>query len=144
MYSPQLASPFGRSGGMSNAYRQVGAETSVEDASPHKLISLLFDGYMESIAQARGAMRNGEIEKKGKAIGRAARIVEEGLKASLNVDDGGPLARDLKALYDYLTQRLTLANLRNDEAMLDECVGLMEPLRQAWREIGGQVSSPSN
>jgi flagellar protein FliS len=139
MYSPQLASPFGRSGGMVNAYRQVGTETSVEDASPHKLVSLLFDGYMESIVQARGAMRNGEIEKKGKAISRAARIVEEGLKASLNVAEGGALARDLNNLYDYLAKRLTLANLRNDEALLDECAQLVEPLRQAWRDIGTRV-----
>ena len=139
MYSPQPASPFGRSSGMLNAYRQVGVETSIEDASPHKLVSLLFDGYMESITQARGAMRNGEIEKKGKAIGRAARIVEEGLKASLNVNEGGALARDLHSLYDYLAKRLTLANIRNDEAMLDECVELVEPLRRAWRDIGGQV-----
>lgn len=125
---------------MSNAYRQVGVETSVEDASPHKLISLLFDGYMESISQARGAMRAGQIEQKGKAISRAARIVEEGLKASLNVAEGGALARDLHALYDYLARRLTLANIRNDEAMLDECASLVEPLRQAWREIGGRVA----
>jgi flagellar secretion chaperone FliS len=140
MYSPQFASPFARAGAMNNAYRQVGVETSVEDASPHKLISLLFDGYMEAITQARGFMRAGQIEQKGKAIGRAARIVEEGLKASLNVAEGGALAQDLSALYAYLAQRLTLANLRNDEAMLDECVSLMEPLRQAWREIGGQVT----
>jgi flagellar secretion chaperone FliS len=140
MYSPQFASPFAKAGAMNNAYRQVGVETSVEDASPHKLISLLFDGYMEAITQARGAMKAGQIEQKGKAIGRAARIVEEGLKASLNVAEGGPLALDLQALYDYLARRLTLANLRNDEAMLDECVALVEPLRQAWREIGGQVA----
>jgi len=139
MYSPQTTSSFGRSGGMANAYRQVGAETSVEGASPHKLISLLFDGYMEAITQARGAMRNGQIEQKGKAIGRAARIVEEGLKACLNVGEGGALARDLHALYDYLARRLTLANLRNDETILDECVSLVEPLRQAWRDIGSRV-----
>lgn len=143
MYSPQLASPFGRFGAMSNAYRQVGVETSVEDASPHHLISLLFDGYIESITQARGAMRNGQIEQKGKAIGRAARIVEEGLKASLNVGEGGALARDLSALYEYLTRRLTLANIRNDDAMLEECAQLVEPLRQAWKEIGGRVGQPS-
>jgi flagellar protein FliS len=94
---------------------------------------------MESIVQARGAMRNGEIEKKGKAISRAARIVEEGLKASLNVAEGGALARDLNNLYDYLAKRLTLANLRNDEALLDECAQLVEPLRQAWRDIGTRV-----
>jgi flagellar protein FliS len=143
MYSPQTASPFGRFGAMANAYRQVGVETSVEDASPHHLISLLFDGYMESITQARGAMRNGQIEQKGKAIGRAARIVEEGLKASLNVGEGGSLARDLHALYEYLTRRLTLANIRNDDAMLEECAQLVEPLRQAWKEIGGRVGQPN-
>jgi flagellar protein FliS len=139
MYSPQTASPFGRFGGMASAYRQVGVETSVESASPHQLISLLFDGYMESITQARGAMRNGQIEQKGRAISRAARIVEEGLKASLNLQEGGSLAGDLQALYDYLTRRLTLANLRNDDAMLEECAQLVEPLRQAWREIGGRT-----
>lgn len=143
MYSPQLASPFGRFGGMANAYRQVGVETSVEAASPHQLISLLFDGFQESITQARGAMREGQIEQKGKAISRAARIVEEGLKASLNVAEGGNLARDLGALYEYLTRRLTLANIRNDDAMLEECAQLVEPLRQAWKEIGDQAGRPS-
>jgi flagellar protein FliS len=138
MYSPQTASPFGRFGGMASAYRQVGVETSVESASPHQLISLLFDGYMDSITQARGAMRNGQIEQKGRAISRAARIIEEGLKASLNLQEGGSLAGDLQALYEYLTRRLTLANLRNDDAMLEECAQLVEPLRQAWQEIGGR------
>lgn len=142
MYSPQSALPFARFGAMANAYRQVGVETSVEDASPHQLINLLFDGFVESIRQARGALRNGEIEQKGRAIGRAARIVEEGLKASLNVGEGGSLARDLNALYEYLTRQLTLANIRNDDAMLEECAQLVEPLRQAWKEIGRQVGRP--
>ena len=59
MDSPQTASPVGRFGGMASAYRQVGVETAVEDASPHQLICLLFDGYMESITRARGALREG-------------------------------------------------------------------------------------
>lgn len=136
MYSTALSSPFGRAGSMANAYRQVGVETGVEAASPHRLIAMLFDGYLESLATARGAMRAGRIEAKGKAIGRAARIVDEGLKASLNVREGGQLARDLQALYEYLAMRLTQANIRNDEAILDECQRLMEPLREAWNDIG--------
>lgn len=144
MFSSQLTSAFGRSGGMAHAYRQIGVETSVDSASPHQLISLLFDGYMDALTQARGAMRQGQIEAKGKAIGRAARIVEEGLKASLNLSGGGQLAQDLHALYDYLTTRLTLANLRNDESIVDECIRLVEPLRQAWRDIGHQVDARPN
>lgn len=124
---------------MAMAYRRVGVETAVQGASPHQLIMMLFDGYMEAIAQGRGAMREGEIERKGRCIGRAARIVDEGLKAGLNLSDGGVLAQDLQMLYEYVTMRLTLANIRNDEAILDECVSLIEPLRQAWRDIKDQV-----
>lgn len=141
MFSPTLSTPFGRPNAMAMAYRQVGVHTAVESASPHQLVMLLFDGYMEALMQARGAMREGLIEKKGKAIGRAARIVEEGLKAGLNLRDGGELAQDLHALYEYLTMRLTLANIRNDESILDECTRLVEPLRQAWREIRDQVDA---
>ena len=61
---------------------------------------------------------------------------EEGLRAGLDLNAGGTLARDLDELYTYLTMRLTLAHIRNDEAMLDECQRLIQPLREAWQSIG--------
>ena len=118
-----------------NLYSQVGVETGVSGASPHQLVALLFDGFMEALAQGRGAMRSGQLAAKGMAIGRAVRIVEEGLRAGLDLKAGGSLARDLDELYTYLTMRLTMANIRNDEAMLDECQRLMQPLREAWLSI---------
>ncbi|MFO1270956.1 MAG: flagellar export chaperone FliS [Rubrivivax sp.] len=126
------------------AYRQVGAETGVAGASPHKLVMMLFDGYMESLAQAKGAMRARQYEPKGRAIQRAIRIVEEGLRGCLDMKGGGNLAQDLNDLYGYLTMRLTMANLRNDEAALDECQRLMQPLREAWSSIAGQVDDSGN
>jgi len=121
------------------AYRQVGLETAMANATPHKLIELLFDGYRDAISRARGAMRDGQVEAKGRAIGHAARIVEEGLKAGLDLERGGQLAADLNALYAYVGTRLTHANLHNDEAALDECARLIEPVRAAWSEIGPRV-----
>jgi len=134
-------SAFGRSHGFANAYARVGVETSVNAASAHKLIELLFNGFMDALVTARGAMRAGQIEAKGKAIGRAARIVEEGLKAGLNLEGGGRLASDLSALYAYVGLRLLQANLRNDESALDECARLLGPLRDAWVAIGPQVEA---
>jgi flagellar secretion chaperone FliS len=134
-------SAFGRSHGFANAYARVGVETSVNAASAHKLIELLFNGFMDALVTARGAMRAGQIETKGKAIGRAARIVEEGLKAGLNLEGGGRLAADLHALYAYVGLRLLQANLRNDESALDECARLLGPLRDAWVAIGPQVEA---
>lgn len=122
-----------------NAYRQVGTETGVSGASPHKLVAMLFDGFMEALAQARGAMRAGNVEAKGRAIGHAVRIVEEGLRAGLDLHAGGNLARDLNDLYGYLAMRLTLVNVRNDEAGLDEAQALMQPLRDAWMSIADQA-----
>lgn len=138
MFADTLA--VSRSGpSLANAYRMVGAETGVSGATPHKLVQMLFDGFHEAIAQARGALRSRMIEAKGRAISRALRIVDEGLHAGLNLSEGGKLAADLDALYTYVSLRLTHANLHNDEAALDECVALIEPIRSAWAAIGPQA-----
>lgn len=126
---------------MSNLYSRVGVETAVDAASPHRLVALLFDGFIEAVAQARGALRSGDLALKARAIGRAVRIVDEGLKAALNARDGGTLATDLDALYAYVALRLTQANLRGDAAALDECQGLIEPLRAAWSDIAARVDT---
>ena len=123
------------------AYRQIGVETGVAVASPHQLVLMLFDGFNEAVAQASAALQLGQIETRGRAIGRAASIVDDGLKAALDVKAGGQLAEDLKALYTYVTLRLTQANLHSDAAALDECKRLMEPLRAAWVGIGPAASA---
>jgi flagellar protein FliS len=124
-------------------YRNVGVETSVADASPHKLVALLFDGLFESIARAKAALAAGAVQQKGEEIGRAVRIVDEGLRAGLDLSAGGSLAQDLQALYGYVALRLTQANLRNDAAALDECTALMQPLREAWASIAPHAAAPA-
>ena len=141
MFTATSPSSFGRSHGFAGAYARIGVETSVSSASDHKLIELLFNGFMDSLVLARSAMRSGQVAAKGSAIGRAARIIEEGLKSSLNLKAGGRLAGDLNALYAYVGVRLLQANLRNDESALDECARLIGPLRDAWIAIGPQVEA---
>lgn len=141
MFSTQFAARPGKPNPFANAYRQVGTETAVASASPHRLIAILFDDCIDALAQARGAIQSGQIEAKGKAISRAARIVDEGLRAALDLREGGSLAADLHELYGYLTMRLTYANLHNDESALDECRRLLTPLRDAWLEIGPKVAA---
>ncbi|MCR5885971.1 flagellar export chaperone FliS [Rhizobacter sp. J219] len=123
------------------AYQQVHVTTGVDGASPHRLVQMLFEGLLDSLARARGAMAHGNVAVKGEEIGRAVRIVEEGLKAGLNVEEGGQLARDLHDLYAYVTVRLTYANLRNDEAAIVECVKLIEPIATAWDEIAQKAAA---
>jgi flagellar protein FliS len=123
------------SNALAGVYRTVGVETGVDGASPHRLVAMLFEGFCDAVNQARSAMQRREIEGKCTAIGRAVRIVDEGLRANLDLAAGGKLAQDLSALYGYVALRLTHANLRNDPAALDECVSLIEPVRSAWAAI---------
>jgi flagellar protein FliS len=125
---------------LSGMYRQVGVETGVKAANPHKLVLMLFDGLLESIAQARGAMRDRQIDAKSRAVTRALRIVDEGLKAPLS-PAGGELSASLSDLYGYVSMRLLQAHVRNDDEALVECRRLITPLRDAWAAIGERVPS---
>ncbi|MEB0059409.1 MULTISPECIES: flagellar export chaperone FliS [unclassified Variovorax] len=118
------------------AYKNVGVQSSVEFASPHQLIDLLFDGLVVALASARGALQRGDVAAKGIQIMRAVRLLDEGLKAGLDNERGGALAERLASLYDYCIERLTLANVRNDGEMLAEVAALIAPVAQGWKEIG--------
>ena len=127
-------------GRMNHLYSNVTVQgAAAAENSSHQLISLLFDGLLGAIARARGAMQQGDVENKGKAISHALRIIGEGLRAGLNLREGGALAKDLNDLYGYVELRLTQANLRNDDAALLECTTLLKTLQQAWTEIAPQV-----
>lgn len=126
-----------------SAYRQVGVQSGVDGASPHMLIKMLFDGLVQSLNAARGAMQRGEVEEKGRHLGKAVRILEEGLKGGLNPAQGGELVVNLRALYDYCIKRLTLANLRNDVSLVEEVVELIAPVAQSWDQIGAGNNAAS-
>jgi flagellar protein FliS len=122
-----------------NSYARVGLESGVMSASPHQLITMLFDGAKVAITMARHHMACKEIAAKGRAISKAINIVDNGLKASLDAEAGGKagaeLVANLSALYDYISQRLMQANLRNDPTLLDEADRLLDNIGSAWREI---------
>ena len=101
----------------------------------HQLVSLLFEGLLGAIATARGALARGDVVTKCNSIAKAIRILEEGLSTALDREDGGALAENLGALYDYCLHRLILANARNDDALMQEVMRLIEPVAQGWNEI---------
>lgn len=116
-------------------------QTSKQDAhyaDPHRLIQMLMEGFMTRVANARGAMSRGETASKGMEIGKAISIVE-GLRASLDMEKGGELSESLASLYEYMQGRLLEANLRNDEAKLEEVAGLMREIKAGWDGIREQA-----
>jgi flagellar protein FliS len=99
---------------------------------------MLLDAALEKIAKAKGFMANNKIQDKGENIGLAISIIDV-LQASLDMQAGGEISQNLQSLYDYMTRRLTEANVANDVAMLDEVTKLLLPIKQAWDAIPQDV-----
>ncbi len=115
-------------------YQQVSVHSGIMDASPHRLVQMLMEGALEKIALAKGNMGNNRLSEKGKNIGIAITIIG-GLQSSLNHDTEGGLAENLNNLYDYMSRRLVVANLHNDQGILDEVAGLMMEIKMGWDSI---------
>ena len=118
-----------------SAYQRINVETSMHTIDQHQLVSLLYEGVLNAVATARGAMARGDVLGKVNGISKAVRILEEGLSTALDKEDGGELAQNLGDLYDYCLHRLILANARNDDAMMLEVMRLIEPVALGWNEI---------
>ena len=122
-----------------NAYNKVGIDSGVASADPHKLISLLYQGALLAIANAKNSIVRGDIAARGKAISHAILIIDSGLSASLNKEVGGELALNLAALYEYMSHRLLAANISIDMQALDEVTRLLNELKEAWENIRPQT-----
>ena len=138
-----FASPHSAMRSIAGLYQDVQVDTGVTGASPHRLVEMLFEEFIASCNRARGAIQARNVPDKGRAIGRAVRIVEEGLRAGLDLKDGGDLARTLQDLYGYVSLRLTHANLHNDDAAIAECIALVQPIHDAWRAIAPPADEQS-
>ncbi|TWC42973.1 flagellar protein FliS [Pseudomonas sp. SJZ079] len=116
-------------------YQNVSTQAQAVDASPHRLIQMLFEGGLTRLAQARGAMERNQTELKGELIGKAIGIVG-GLRDGLDLQQGGELAANLDSLYQYMVARLLEANVKNELAPLDEVSGLLRDVKSGWDAIG--------
>ncbi|UCV19771.1 flagellar export chaperone FliS [Ferribacterium limneticum] len=118
------------------SYRQIDVESDIHGADPHRLIVLLFDGAESALHRAQACIVNNDNAGRSEAILKAIDIILMGLSSSLNVEEGGELAQNLKALYDYMVSRLIHANLRKDPRAIREVQGLLGEISGAWREMG--------
>jgi flagellar protein FliS len=123
------------------AYAETNAVSGTLEASPHSLILMLIDGALEAIGQAQAHLVSNNISAKNMAASKALRIIEEGLRASLDHRNGGAIAQQLDGLYDYMARRMLMSNLKNDPSGYIEVGGLLRVVRSGWEAIAAEVGS---
>jgi len=115
-------------------YRQQQVQHEIEQASPVRLVVMLYDKAMSLLRQAVLHIDRNNVKAKGEALNRVVEIIGE-LQAILNRDEGGVVAQNLDAMYEFMIRSVTLANLNNDPQPLDGVLKVLEELRKGWQEL---------
>jgi flagellar protein FliS len=122
-------------------YRAVRSHGLVADASPPRLVQIMFEQTLSHLATAQGCIeriRNNlplnDVIAKGKALGKAIRLINQ-LNETLDMERGAQIAQNLRALYVYMLNRLTVANVTNDAAVVAEVAALLTTVKIGWDRI---------
>lgn len=120
-----------------NAYANAGnayKSNEVMTAPKKKLVIMLYEGAVKNLKLAKIAMEEKNIEKTNAAFIKTQNILTE-LMSTLNFDQGGDIAKNLMALYQYMYQRTVSANIDKNQDTADEVIGYLEELKDAWSQI---------
>lgn len=120
-------------------YRQLGLQSQIEAANPHRLIQMLMEGLLTKLSASKYCMEENNIAGKGENISMAISIIG-GLRSSLDKDNGGEIAENLNNLYDYMERRLLEANLRSDVTIINEVMSLLNEIKSAWVAVAPEAN----
>jgi flagellar protein FliS len=122
-------------------YRAVRSHGLVAEATPARLVQIMFEHILAELAAAQGCAERiksnlplQDVIAKGKALGKAIRLINQ-LNATLDMERGQQIAQNLRALYLYMLDRLTLANVTNDARIISEVASLVQKLKTGWDKI---------
>jgi len=116
-----------------NAYKKA----SVNTLDQTKLIIMLYDGAIKNASFAVEHMKSGQIEKVHECLIKTKNIVTE-LMATLNMDRGGDIAKNLQSLYSYMFSQLIEANMNKKTEPVVIVIDLLKELRAAWTQINSK------
>ncbi len=109
-------------------------EHAVTTQSRGQIVVLLYEGAIKFLRQAIREMGAGNMIEKGRLINKATEIIIE-LSVSLNMEAGGEIAENLRALYTFMGEQLVRANYHRDPRMIEDVIELLEELLQGWRAV---------
>lgn len=115
-----------------NPYAQY-QSNQVSMASPERLLLMAYDGAIRYARVGLEKLREGVLDEKSLSFGRAQSIIAE-LLAGLNPKHDAELAANLAGLYEYMFNKLSEANISDDERAAAEVISMLVELRETWAQ----------
>jgi flagellar protein FliS len=113
------------------AYAQYG-NNKINTASPGELTLMLYEGAIKFCNVAIVAIEQKNVEKAHNNISKVEKIIDY---LRITLDMKYPVAKDFENIYEYLTQRLLLANVKKDAGVLEEVCGHLRDVRDTWQAV---------
>lgn len=114
-------------------------DNEVNTVSPAKLIELLYKNSVERLDKSKNLIKEKNWDEVNRQLTRVQDIITE-LNVSLNMEQGGEISKNLRALYDYIYRRLVEANINKSPEIVSECREMINDLLITWREAMKKAS----
>ncbi|MEA1988105.1 MAG: flagellar export chaperone FliS [Pseudomonadota bacterium] len=115
-------------------YANTYVETAVSEASPHKLVEMLYEGALKHLNLTKVFIDQKDFEKKSEHVNKALSILNA-LRSGVDLDKGKEVAENLYSLYDYCYRRVFEASSQNDKVMIDEVIEHIQALAESWKQM---------
>jgi flagellar protein FliS len=116
------------------AYQNVSVKSNLASADPHQVITLMYNGLLESLAQAKGAIERNNYEKKSTLLTKSINILQS-LKNSLDRESEPEISQNFDQLYSFCIDCIHGASHSLDITAIDQVINFLSPLRDAWQEM---------
>ena len=109
-------------------------DNTVSMQSKGRLIAMLYDSAIKFMILAIMEMMKKNHKAKGRHINRAVDIIDE-LNAALDMNDGDEIPRNLRKRYIFMSNRLSLANIKGDPQLICDVIKQMDELNKICKSI---------
>lgn len=113
-------------------------EQTVRGAHPVRLTILLYDQLIQDVSRAAEALVDAQLERCAQEIGHAVAVIGY-LQATLRLDSGRDVARNLGRFYTVLRERLMEAQVRSSRQILVELQQQLIDVREAWVKVEAET-----
>lgn len=117
-----------------NAYKKDSLKQQLTNADPHKITLMLMSGAIDRLAFAKGCIERKDLSGKSQYLSKTTAIILN-LRDTIEMKTNPEFSQNLYALYDYMLDKISDANISNTVAPLHEVSELLMPIRDAWAQI---------
>lgn len=120
------------------AYARTDRETAVSSARPVDLVVLVLQRTLDHLRTGRDRLL--KEEDSAEPLTKALQLINAGLMACLDRQQGGDIAVNLSQLYDWASREIMLARLQRNSDRIADVIRVLETVSSAWVELATQGS----